>query len=475
YAIQTFAGNFTYEYKGQTITYTVIDPNAKTCKTADGNQYGDVPGNRVSGDLVLPSNPQDGDVEYTLTEIGGYAFQLCREMTSIVIPNSVTTIRHDAFAGCSSLTAVEIPNSVTLIENSVFAGCSGLTTVEISNCVTSIGSSVFNNCSSLTAIAIPNSVTSIGPYAFLGCSSLTSVEIPNSVQAIGMWAFYSCSSLTSVSIGNSVQSIGRCAFSWCTALTSVVIPNSVTYIDPSAFEYCSSLTWAVIPNSVTYIGWDVFYKCDSLIRSACPYGVTNPFSSGIIISYPREGAIAEDGFIYGPDKSFIYFAPLDLEGDFITPESVETIGSYAFYDCSALTSLTLSKKLNKIGTQAFYGCDMIKTIIYPTQKPCELDTDIFSAKVFRSATLYVPDEAVNTFKSLPVWCLFRHIKGIESSGIEDVLNNSDSCEIDYSTPYEVYNLNGVKVGNSTDGLAPGLYIVRQGRAVEKIALPFSYF
>lgn len=100
---------------------------------------------------------------------------------------------------CSSLTSVVIPNSVTSIEY------------------------VFSGCSSLTYVTIPNSVLGIGAEAFSYCSNLTSITIPNSMTWISNYAFYNCSSLTSIIIPNSVTSIGECAFVGCTALNSVTI------------------------------------------------------------------------------------------------------------------------------------------------------------------------------------------------------------------------------------------------------------
>ena len=97
-----------------------------------------------------------------------------------------------------------------------------LTSVELPNSVTSIGNQTFRYCSSLTSVEIGNSVTSIGDHAFLQCSSLTSVEIPNSVTSIGSSAFQSCQSLTSVKIGNSVTSIGGLAFENCKNLKKLI-------------------------------------------------------------------------------------------------------------------------------------------------------------------------------------------------------------------------------------------------------------
>ena len=205
----------------------------------------------------------------SVTSIGGSAFAGCRGLKSIDIPNSVTSIGEGAFAFCSSLRSITIPNSVTSIGNSVFYFCTGLTSVTIPNSVTSIGNGAFRDCTGLRSIEIPNSVTSIGRSAFYGCTGLRSIEIPNSVTSIGSYAFSGCTGLTSVTIPNSVTSIGEGAFSHCTGLTSVTIPNSVTSIGESAFSGCTGLTTIEIPNSVTSIGDQAFRGCTGLNSVTC--------------------------------------------------------------------------------------------------------------------------------------------------------------------------------------------------------------
>ncbi|MEE0930801.1 MAG: leucine-rich repeat protein, partial [Acutalibacteraceae bacterium] len=99
---------------------------------------------------------------------------------------------------CDSLTSITIPDSVTSIGSDAFSQCSSLTSITIPNSVTTIGYGTFEDCDSLTSITIPDSVTSIGSDAFRGCSSLTSITIPDSVTSIGGYAFYKCSSLSDV-------------------------------------------------------------------------------------------------------------------------------------------------------------------------------------------------------------------------------------------------------------------------------------
>ena len=127
------------------------------------------------------------------------------------------------FYGCKSLTSITIPNSVTSIEESAFSGCSGLTSITIPNNITSIGGYAFNGCKSLTGIEIPNSVTSIGSSAFSGCSVLTSIVIPDGVKSIGNRAFRDCSGLETLYISNTIESIGDYAFANCNKILDIKI------------------------------------------------------------------------------------------------------------------------------------------------------------------------------------------------------------------------------------------------------------
>ena len=198
---------------------------------------------------------------------------------------------------------------------------------------------------SFTYNGVTYSVTSIGSGAFNGCTGLTSVTIPNSVTSIENFAFQNCSGLTSVTIPNSVTSIGGLAFSGCRSLTSIEIPNSVTSIGSRAFESCHSLTSITIPNSVTRIGSGPFGKCSGLTK------VTLNNNAIASKSYSSSSTL---GSIFGSQVK-----------EYILGDDVTSIGSYAFYGCSGLTSVTIPNNVTSIGESAFYDCSKLTTINIP--------------------------------------------------------------------------------------------------------------
>ena len=176
---------------------------------------------------------------------------MSKQLTSVNIPNSVTSIGDWTFSG-NALTSVTIPNSVTSIGAGAFSG-NALTSVIIPNSITSIGDWAFSQ-NALTSVTIPNSITSIGDSAF-SQNALTSVTIPNSVTSIGAGAFHR-NQLTSITIPNSITSIEDYMFAR-NKLTSITILNNVTSIGDYAF-YHNRLTNVTIPNSVTSIGASAF-------------------------------------------------------------------------------------------------------------------------------------------------------------------------------------------------------------------------
>ena len=263
-------------------------------KAPIGGEYTIRKGTKVICDeafLTVDSKLTTIHIPDSVTSIGDIAFTGCKKLTSITLPLNINTINGNSFAYWNGELIVksdnfiyedgvlfdkykrrliayrskkkdyEIPNSVTSIGDGAFFDCESLISIHIPDSVTSIGYEAFGNCENLTSIHIPDSVTCIGDHAFSDCYNLTSIHIPNSVTSIGHEAFRGCVKLTSIHIPDSVTSIGNGAFVGCKSLKSIHIPNSVTSIGKNAFWGCKNLTSIHIPDSVTSIGDSAFHNC----------------------------------------------------------------------------------------------------------------------------------------------------------------------------------------------------------------------
>ena len=281
-------------------------------------------------------------LENGIEQIGSSAFQHCDSLPSVSIPGSVETIGDSAFANNSALASVTLRNGLKNIGNGAFNSCYFLQSISIPSTTVSIGESAFSGCETLPAISIPARVESIGDYAFSGCIALNSLSIADGVKSIGESAFSSCEALPAVSIPASVESIGASAFSYCKALNSLTIANGVRAIDDYAFSHCTALTEITIPASVTSIGKASFGSCAAL--------------SAINVDVENAAFLSKDDTIYTKNMKTIVAVPGTSTGTFTLPDTVTAIGPGAFYGCSSLTSVPLSKGINAIGRSAFYDC-----------------------------------------------------------------------------------------------------------------------
>ncbi len=420
--------------------------------------------------VIIPSS---------VTDIGGSAFSDCSSLTSVTIPSSVTDIGGSAFSDCSSLTSVTIPSSVTSIGSNAFSG-SGLTemTVEATTPPT-LGNNAFQNVPTDIPVYVPcntkaayqatsgwsdftniidlcdaivfadanvkaicvdnwdtnhdgelsydeaaavmtlkpsgaeNSVfwnteitsfdelqyftglTSIEENAFMFCNSLTSVTLPNAVTSIGSYAFAYCISLTSVSLPNSLTTIGDFAFTNATSLSTIELPLSLMGIGMRAFDNCG-LVSVVIPASVMGIGINPFTYCSSL-TSITVDGPSNVFYT------PNDNALVNSQtqtLVTGLSTTII-------------PNTVTTIGAFAFDGCINLTSITIPNSVTYIDNLAFHYCIGLTSITVEATTPPTLGNDVFQA-IPVDIPVYVPCESLDAYQDYnntgSPWGGFTNIK-----------------------------------------------------------------
>jgi hypothetical protein len=160
----------------------------------------------------------------------------------------VTSIRSGTFRDCKNLTSVIIPRSISKVSGLSFAGCDNFESIVVSSENPVYDSR--NNCNAIIETATGSLIR--------GCKNTT---IPSDVVSIGEDAFYDCRKLTSLTIPNNITDIGVDAFKGCESLKSIIIPNNVKRLRRRVFAYCYSLTSVTIPNSVTSIGEYAFYEC----------------------------------------------------------------------------------------------------------------------------------------------------------------------------------------------------------------------
>ena len=332
-----------------------------------------------------------------VTKIGSYAFRNCHNLTSVTIPESVTTIGYNPFERCSGLTAFygkfASDDNRCLIVDGVLNSFvrAGLTEYAIPDGVTEIGYGAFSDCYGLTSVTIPDSVTTIGRSAFDSCYVLTSVTIPDNVTTIEEYAFRYCRSLTSITIPDRVTEIGFYAFQDCSSLKDITIPESVTTIGDNPFEYCDGLTafygkFASEDNRCLIV--------DGVLKSFAPAGLTE---------YTIPDSVTTIG-----DSAFI---SCDALKSITIPDGVTAIEFGAFYGCSSLTSITIPDSVTKIENYAFFDCNSLTSVYCRATTPPALGNDrVFkyydndSYKILENLTaIYVPRASVEAYKATQYW------------------------------------------------------------------------
>ncbi len=429
------------------------------------------------------------------------------------------------FQDCSGLTSVTIPNSVISIGYKAFYNCSNLRTFTIPNNVTSIGESALQNCSGLYSITIPNSVTSIGNKAFYGCDLsevISDIENPFYINTNTFFDNISYNATLYIpkgtmdkyhaagggwsKFGKTVVAYYDIAIENADGVTiyynyindkkelevtckihpedtnfrsysdAVVIPEEVTYMDKTlkvtsigylAFCNCSRLTSITIPNSVTSIGIEAFRTCQRL-----RYVHISDLESWCKIAFSRASS-----------NPLCYAHHLFLNGeeikDLVIPNSVTSIGDYAFYGCSGLTSITIPNSVTSIGYRAFNNCSALTAIqvedgntVYDSRNDCNAIIETTSnTLLFGCQNTIIPNDVV-TIGECAFWgcspltaitipnsvtsigrCAFTNCSGLTSISMPNSVTSIDYCAFS-----DCRNLATVIIGNALTNIGEGAFI-----------------
>ena len=324
-----------------------------------------------------------------ITEIPANAFNGCKSLWKISLPENIKTIGEGTFYKCSSLSKVNLPNGVTTIGNNAFLECTALSDIKFSESLQLIGDYAFYNCQSLSNIIIPNGVHTIGGNAFYACGDNINVYIPNSVKSMD-WALNYCGGTLTIDCDIITTNMLKGA-----NFSRVIIGDNVTIIEKDAFFNHSGLNYIHIGKKVESIQ-DTFYGCNITDVDVSDlskwYEIDHNYGLAVLVNN-HTADLSLNG------------APILLEGDIVIPDGVTKIGDYAFYGNSKITSIAIPNSVISIGELTFYECKNIKNIS-------------------------IPDSVISIKKQAFLYC----------SGLESITIGSGCVYIDQAFSYGVDNL-----------------------------------
>ena len=392
---------FTFIGMLEVMAETITVGNLRYSINNDGSSVtltGHIDGTDATGELLIPESVEYNGTNYTVTAIGGYAFQNYRKLTgSLIIPNTVNSIGLFAFQGCKQITGpLVISNPSTTIADYAFRYCDALVSADLA--AVQIPEDCFEDCPSLSNLTLQNTVQRISVGAFGYCTSLTYVNIPSSLTSIGTGAFYN-TGLVNVVIPNSVVSLGEGVFNntpWynnqpdgviyangcCLGYKgekptgSLTIENGTRLLAAWAFAYCDGLTSVNLPNTLTRICFQAFLGCTGL--------------TSITI-----------------------------------PNSCTFLGYDAFEDCTGLTVVTFGEQLSYIADFAFENCSNITAIHSYAVTPPQLGYCPF-CETTNTIPVYVPSESIQAYASS--WSCFLNFQSLTPSMVCEITTIPEPAE-----------------------------------------------
>lgn len=367
-------------------------------------------GYEYSGDIVIPEKVVYNDASYTVVGIEEQAFR-GSSITSLIMPNTITTIGKSCFCYCYNLNpvilseniselpsesfyecaikSIDFPEGLKTIREKAFKRCYSLRSVDLHG-ITAIEKEAFSECTALTSAVLP-SVDTIPARLFSDCNKLHSFVFPEGVETISVQAFWNCAALQSVKFPESLVSIGTSAFVGC-GLTSLFIPSKVNHIEMLAFDYNPFSSIAVAADNAVF---DSRNDCNAIIDTE-----TNTLLLGC-----KATVIPDDVTSIGQCS----FADCKGLTSIVIPATVRNVGGSTFSGCRDLQSVTFLTTTTDLGTRLFWNCTSLKTMKVGWNRPPSIGDDMFRNAPLKDCTLYVPKGTGIMYMSAPVWINFGNI------------------------------------------------------------------
>lgn len=365
---------------------------------------------------------QSGSLD--VESIGDYAFEGCSSLKTIIIPKYVSEMGSKVFQDCTNLESIRISASVSKIGSRMFAGCPNLKSIVMEE-----GNEKYDsreNCNAIVETAtntlvcgtenstIPSTITAIGNGAFAE-TGLKNIVIPEGVTSIELQAFENCQDLESVTLPQSLKKLGYHVFA-NSGLTSLVIPEGITYLPQGTFNGCKNLETVTLPTTLETIEYNAFSN-SGLTSIFIPKGVTNISSTSFNYCGKLSTiSVSDENTTYDSRNNcnaIIQTATNQIlrgTSNTIIPNTATSIGDNAFNDINSLTSIVIPESVTSIGLYAFRFCNSLAEVVCKAKVAPQLKSEAFSNDILSKATLYVPEESVESYKTDGEWKKFSDIQ-----------------------------------------------------------------
>lgn len=386
-----------------------------------------------SGDIVIPDEISVDNVEYTVTDIGEYAFSQ-NQLNSVTLPSTLKAIRNGAFSFVEQLQTLKLPASLELIEDCAFSFSDDLKTLQIED---------GNKCYAFEDHMLM-SADKTKVYAVIGLTNADAkaeIVVPATVKSIENNSFYGSYGVVGVTLPEGLETIGDMAFSY-TNITSMHIPASVTYIEDAAFWFTDKLQkMTVDEDNMNYAEKNGMLLTKDLTHLLDMPSMLEVFNIPETVTNINE-----------------YAVDMINTNELVIPDGVKVLGEWSLSMNDMLETLIVGSGVETWGNLAFLGCYNLKSIYLRSKNVVTPEGEPFVGDVYDNATLYVPAGTKGIYEGDPYWKQFRNIVEYTPAGIDNVKAQNNSAD------GQVYGIDGVR----RNSMRRGLNIVRSSGKVRKV-------